>query len=275
MENVLDLYRGDATKIDHFDIKKTFKFCLLGRGIYLTDSIEVAESYCDKDADSNKKSTVQLFHGLAKDRNDAFFKGFQAYCDHVENYDSKVDGSKMSVKQRFKLEEQLMGRYKLAREEGIVQINYTPNAYYATKAKDQKALEVIYHRREQFGHVSHFQVVKNIFDASVINVDEPVRDPEFWRLMYANRIKVGLEGYCESDYIASNINRLSLAPNEYRRPADTPKPDYFTMAKVLAPYGIIGLEYRGGTYIGGKGYHRAFCIWDEDFVNQSKVGMLR
>lgn len=217
---------------------------------------------------------MYFYRGYTKDRNDAFLKGFQVYCYRLENYHPDVDGPKMPTKQRNKLEAQLMERYKLAREEGLVTINYTcPSSYIGTS---QQELEVGCHRKQKFGHVSHFQVVKNTFNASVVNVDEPVRDPDFWRIMHAHKLKIGLQAESESEYIALNIDKRVLCPSDYKRPIELGvKPDYFTIRKILTPYGIIGLEYYGGTYSGGKGMHRAFCIWDEDFVNQSKVGMLR
>lgn len=45
----LILYRGDATKIDEFQVKETRKSCLYGRGIYLTVDKEVANDYRVKD----------------------------------------------------------------------------------------------------------------------------------------------------------------------------------------------------------------------------------
>lgn len=42
------LYRGDSTDIDEFKVSKTNKWCLYGKGIYLTTAAPVAHSYRDK-----------------------------------------------------------------------------------------------------------------------------------------------------------------------------------------------------------------------------------
>lgn len=41
----LRLYRGDSTKVVKFDFNKTRKYSLVGQGIYLTNSIKIAQSY--------------------------------------------------------------------------------------------------------------------------------------------------------------------------------------------------------------------------------------
>lgn len=46
--SVLKLYRGDSTKIKKFEFSKTSDWCYRGQGIYLTDSLSVAQSYRTK-----------------------------------------------------------------------------------------------------------------------------------------------------------------------------------------------------------------------------------
>lgn len=47
----LTLYRGDYTRIRKFAFHKTNRNCFVGQGIYLTDSIEIADTYRTKGAD--------------------------------------------------------------------------------------------------------------------------------------------------------------------------------------------------------------------------------
>ena len=48
MTTMIDLYRGDSSKIKEFNLNKTNSYSLLGKGIYLTDTKRVAETYRDK-----------------------------------------------------------------------------------------------------------------------------------------------------------------------------------------------------------------------------------
>lgn len=45
------LYRGDSSDVERFDIERTDQYALFGRGIYLTDSLEVARDYTVKGDD--------------------------------------------------------------------------------------------------------------------------------------------------------------------------------------------------------------------------------
>ena len=49
----MKLYRGDSEKISQFDFNKTYSHCLVGQGIYLTDNIDVANTYRTKGCDFN------------------------------------------------------------------------------------------------------------------------------------------------------------------------------------------------------------------------------
>ncbi len=46
--------------------------------------------------------------------------------------------------------------------------------------------------------------------------------------------------------------------------------NYKKVRRALEEYGYRGLEYPGGMITNGIS-HRAFCVWDEDFINDHKV----
>lgn len=77
----LRLYRGDSTKIVKFDFNKTRKYSLVGQGIYLTNSIKIAQSYREKNTSSrNDCVTERLYYGY-----DAFEWKKQAFNAFVIN----------------------------------------------------------------------------------------------------------------------------------------------------------------------------------------------
>jgi len=46
--------------------------------------------------------------------------------------------------------------------------------------------------------------------------------------------------------------------------------NYQRARRALQEYGYRGFEYPGGMITQGV-RHRAFCVWDEDFVNEHKM----
>lgn len=63
------LYRGDYEKIDEFDVDMTRKDCLLGKGVYLTVSREVATTYRNK---TNNKRKYQASKNDGSDTGEIF-----------------------------------------------------------------------------------------------------------------------------------------------------------------------------------------------------------
>ena len=64
--------------IEEFDVNKTSDYCYAGKGIYLTDRLEIAMTYRTKGYRGFTPSS-DLFEGLAKDRSEAIEKGFSRY----------------------------------------------------------------------------------------------------------------------------------------------------------------------------------------------------
>lgn len=116
----------------------------------------------------------------------------------------------------------------------------------------------------------------------VFKIDN-VRDAVFWELMWDNKIPYGVFGNNKEEYIRNNCNyyfnyhRTNKNTDLLIKFFGTTKRKYTTedifndIKRILKPYGYFGFEYSGGIRIGGCGRHRAFSIWDEDFVNNHKV----
>lgn len=127
--NMLTLYRGDSTKIAEFDLHKTYKNCLYGQGIYLTNSLEVAHSYRTKEATESQWQEPILFVGKAANRPEAFAKAFEQFLYPFYYY---KEGVKLySVKQRKQYEKAVRKHeaearrfFDLEREEGRIKAEY-------------------------------------------------------------------------------------------------------------------------------------------------------
>lgn len=46
------------------------------------------------------------------------------------------------------------------------------------------------------------------------------------------------------------------------------------LIRIFRSYGYIGFKYNGGIFTGSS-RHNAYSVWDEDFINSHKVGILR
>ena len=102
----------------------------------------------------------------------------------------------------------------------------------------------------------------------VIHVDRAIGDVGFWELMYDNDVGIGIPHVDKESYIIQNIyTKLDL----HNLHSDTFK----KVQSIVEPYGIIGFEYDGGSRLGGGYTHRAFCIWDEEFVNNHIVEQVK
>ena len=216
MGNSIRLYRGDASRIDEFAFQKTNKLCLVGQGIYLTNSAKIAESYRTKGAhyDRNFDRTI-----IAKTKNEAIAKAFIEYC-----------------KYRKEKENVLAQEFKIKLESNTIEIERI--GYYQGPNTDWS-----FHFREglKIGYISVFEFPEPYFSRNCLNVDANYPDPEFVRIVKERNLW--------KDEKSRNLIDI----------------DFNKIIPILKDYGIHGFEYKGGRLGGGK--HRAFSIWDEDFVN--------
>lgn len=293
-QEIYTLYRGDYTKIGKFDFKKTDKYCRVGPGIYLTDSLQVAESYRIKGGHDTNLTT--LFDGHAKDRKDAYDKAFFTWLIEMfyrldrTNYRPAIRKVQdLKNKGKFQLNDILnSGLTKQA--VAVVKEIYSEYqdhiqqkriiAHYVTKIGADAVIRVVHTSSSKVGFITRFDFPKQEFETSVFKIDVHIRDRFFWELIWDNGIPFGYESDCKDSFIKRNsscffVNGLPVMgisnSTGIRDYSWSIEKIFKRIREMLAPYGYRGFEYSGGAYIGGCGSHRAFCIWEDSFVNQYKT----
>ena len=273
----LILYRGDAEKIREFDFNKTNKYCLFGQGIYLTNKMRVADSYRTKGGRGSIYSHV-LFTGRAKNRNEAFDKGFGLFASDLHHELTGKWLSRGLGDASPKFVNQAQARYRLLIEEGRIVATYT-QAPYTVRGKYvpvEPMLEVTYDREQPVGYVTKFAFDEQTFTASMIPIDRPIHDTTFWELMYDRKVDIGVPAADRHAFIVINSDRFAKAVDFGSTIAHNDRTAKFRQIRnAIEPYGYRGFEYSGGLHIGGHGQHRAFVVWDDDYVNQHKVERIR
>lgn len=287
MSKQLILYRGDSTVIDEFKFKKTKSTCLVGQGIYLTNSEKIADTYRKKGNWSRKSHRVEvLFNESAFNRLDAYERAFMSFInvDGLPKFEDvnvyvlkvKIDNPKrhgeLSKKEQKALQQYRALYDQLKDDEKIT-------AEYTSTLKDshgRRPIKVEYHHGEPTGYLSRFVFDEKEFNQSVFKIDQ-VYDPAFWELIWDNQIQFGRYRTVWPDspikdkdlFIKFNIEQADRNPlNKYFTTI------YREIRHVLEPYGYNGFEYSGGIMMGGN-RHRAFCIWDEQWVNKHLVEQIR
>lgn len=299
MNEKLTLYRGDFSKIKQFDIKKTSTYCLVGQGVYLTDSLRVAESYRTKDSSLMYKDDI-LFTGEADNRTEALKLALLNMVCYKQDEKYRQLYSKHINRDRFGsaiVKEQeilsiLMPIFQQKVEEGKVVISYI-GANRRSKILSVRLIPDVKH-----GYISEFEFLKKDFETKMFNIDT-TKDQFFFELMYENGIPFGELHPVKEEYISINtdpwkeveIDRFtSLSQRnrlfKYRKLVDllnikdpfvfnSKTNIYRRIEKILKNYGYLGFEYKGGFRIGGHGTHRAFCVWSDDYVNEHAVNRFR
>lgn len=270
----LILYRGDSNKIKEFKYKETNKYCLLGQGIYLTNKESVAHTYRTKGTRESNKEI--LFSGQSDNRATALEEGFYGYC--VEKWvEDKGCMTKYPTdpKQKKRFEDSQRLEYNRLIDKGEIVASYTDVVgmvqYKSQKVK--RSLKVVWTKLHvDIGYVTRFEFEEDHFNKAMFHVDQPCNDPAIWTLVYKNGMFVGTPYDNLSDYVKQNTGRKvaasTILPGLFGR--DT-RSNWLKLQRLLRPLGYLGFEYNGGMRLGGGGTHRAFCVWDENFVNEHKV----
>lgn len=270
MSDILELYRGDYEKIREMDFKKTNKWCLVGQGIYLTNSKQVAETYRDKGSDDCQE--ILLFNDKAVNKNIAMQAAYNKFVEKKWKAVSKLPLNKNS-KNFIAFEKTMRDVWYVMneREEIIINRDYSEQeklSYFDIKIKGPKV-----------GYLTTFRFPKAEMEAGLFNVDDTKFDPKILELIYekqlfAQRNLFSLDKKNKEDRFKSfeevRHHALWYGLNSLRL-------DHNKLAMHLKPMGYIGYEYNGGTYMSAsKGkLHRAFSIWDSDFVNTHKISRQR
>lgn len=275
---IYTLYRGDATNIDEFKFNKTNTYCLVGQGIYLTDKLSIANTYRTKG--SGKDAKIEIFSGFASNRLEAYEKGFEHFtkelwCDKVGYFSAYPK----NVKEKNKFLQEARSQFQILIESKRITADYTPLPYGVVKPSKEtgKYIKVIWNKDPNFGFVTRFDFDQNYFNASMFHVDNVCRDESFWSMMYENKIEIGTSVETIEEYIKVNKSKsiIQAIDQRYtdfgRKQTEARYKTYNKISDILKPFGILGFEYSGGRRLGGGYKHRAFCVWDEDFVNRHKI----
>lgn len=279
-ENTICLYRGDSSKIEEFDVKRTDKYCLVGPGIYLTDNKDIAESYRTKGLSYQKRISgfvrphkVLLGSSIEKntriDRSLAYKEAYDNFWMEIQEERRFVYGSRYIEEKRNskKYKEEIKNLYKEYIAEGVVHSIY---GYFGGK----RQISVIYNRplqnirtNDYIGYITCFEFDKNTLESSIIPNDLYYRY-NVWR----GHPNESVVRELLSEY--KNCTTYNLIMKYSPSLDEAVGLSYTTIKNVLQPYGIRGIEYHGG-YVTGGVHHRAFCIWDDEYVNKHRVDRVK
>lgn len=281
--NIITLYRGDSSKIDEFDFKKTDKKCLVGQGIYLTTRKNVADTYRTKGSrrvlEIIKNKTI-LFNGKAVHKQHAQEIAYGRYVTQI---------LKKKIEQATSFDH--YGFLDLI-EEGLITVEITRPVSHA----GIKTIECTYthykNKPKIVGYISEFHFPEKLFNDSMLLLDRntPV---EFLEMFYINGCvdeNIQIQRYkfrsaftvlpngnktptTERELVTLkfNLTNFDIFKNLVRENGFPYRAlNYQKVRRILEEYGYRGLEYPGGM-ITNNVSHRAFCVWDEDFVNEHKV----
>lgn len=285
MTHMLTLYRGDFEQIDEFKTNKSYKHCLLGQGIYLTDKKRVADSYRKKGSMVNINARIHRVNE-AKNRTDALEKALPFFILDKAN-DSLTWRNKYknisSVPK--KLIEQYAALFWSMVEDKEIVANYIHrNIKLVTNGKtagitasaihlsqkyvdaDTSVIDVVYAKVPKVGYVTVFEFEADYFNNNLFNVDREL-DQDVLGYLYDFGVFNGLPDISSRDVFLIGKQRHSFMnlTDTLGRHAVVSK-----LKNALRPFGVHGLEYNGGLRLGGCGHHRAFCMWDDDYVNHHK-----
>ena len=273
------LYRGDSTSIDSFDVKKASPYALLGKGIYLTDSRDVAKTYRIKD---NHLATA-LYEGKAANKPEALQKAFQKYAEdqvwrHPNNVKNILRGG--YDKHKENIINQARREWNNLLEGGKITCEYDHNKNIVVKFNRNYILEG--------SAISQFLFSKEEFESKIFKFSGICSDEEFVDFIKNQTAFIKRENEDHRKKLSKFTNVLALtAPtsltlgkhphtgvecvsiNEYGL-SSLPQKIKERINKHLKSRGFKGLEYAGGV-ITHQFRHRAFVVWDDEWVNEHRV----
>lgn len=280
MTKTITLYRGDSDKIRNFETKKSNSFCLLGKGIYLTNRLSIAKTYMDKG--SVEYNCFDLFQGTATNRLEAYEKAFKEFLRiQLRNHPMYLRKMDEKSKAYLNLVAEARNHYNNLIDEGSIKADYDVPRF----RDSPRTITVAYTPDEVIGYVTKFEFPEFEFNTSVFKVDGTIRDEFFWELMWDNKVEFGTQHDSKDTYIKMNSNGHSIPPfipavslkrmsglrlhSQNHNWKDVKA--LMAAKRLLIPYGYKGFEYEGGRYVGGAGRHRAFSMWDDEYINDHKI----
>jgi hypothetical protein len=244
------LYRGDSSHISEFMVGRTQANCLYGRGIYLTDSKKVAETYRIKDVPSrhrDKQSNI-LIDGYFKSFDEAMLEAFNKFSKRVDpqgnflvrEYAGKIyPRHTQLIKQRWEAVKDLLiidkrNPSSIPRDIGIQLLHY----------------KIVLPILPAVGKISIFNFPNQELMHNTVSVH---------RCLNQGIINL-INDELHIDFKALHIHTF----NGYK------SFPWNKLSRIIMPYGYIGLTYRGGAN-GNDINHTCFVIWDEEYVNRHRI----
>ena len=262
----LELYRGDYERISSFRFLKTDKYCLVGQGIYLTNNKDIANSYRIKGSRSWESKDPVLFYGVVANRTEAYEKAFPEFCQR--KWQAQGGSRAQSRDKNNKAYAKFCMRQAEAWRTAIAVGEVTASYIRQASLTGLPTIEVRYGSADMVGFLSTFSFDKVFFERNILNLY--IAQPRsLWELLYDEGFRGQFQGSREQfvqTYARQSVGSLLTLSNSRSGRNRV----YAHLRHSLEPYGIIGFEYEGGVALGGR-RHRAFCVWDEDYVNQHKV----
>lgn len=259
MRTLITLYRGDHTLIEKFHFTRTSRYGLYGPGIYLSDNEDIANTYRNKGARSRhplhslQKKTL-LWKGHARNRLEAYEKALPVYWA-LKGHSNPFGESARVAFQAAPRKEQEQAWKSL--QERVEQGSLV--AMYGTYSgsRPQREISVILHRTGEAvaGYLSTFVFARDELQAGIIRVDREVRDTLLLDICAA--YGVNLEKRFGELFIPQDL------------------PNLVKLRRATSEFGYHGFEYTGGVATSSGVWHRAFVLWDEDFVNVHRVSCSR
>lgn len=247
----ITLFRGDREFIPAFNVANTNKFCYRGKGIYLTDSQEVADTYRRKgDFRIQGYYPTVLFSGTVSGREEALSKAFPLFLSDL-CLQRQLPSSKENLK---KMEEPARLLFKEMLDQGKIKVDYV-SFFGNTRTANVKC-----EWPTRIGYVTKFVFARQEFEPTVLHVDKPIRDPFVWEILWEHKLGLGKEASNRENYLRANLG-VRLDDKIWKSPNATAR-----LRNTLSRYGFRGFEYDGGVATGSK-RHRAFVLWDSDYVN--------
>lgn len=261
---ILELYRGDSSKIKEFEFNKTSKYCLFGQGVYLSDSRRVADSYRDKGVCTNDHEVVlakSIVPGTTRIHKEPLLKaGFDTFVEIHWNQRFNHPLKKTSLEYK-KLVDELSDVWYFSLQDKAIVVTTTTIGVTSLST----VIRLVW-KRYTVGYLSTFHFDEQFLLNNVVNLDRYMHDEDFLGLVYDNGIEIFPHHNTRENFIRQNrVSRVRPATNK----------EWNKLRLVLEPYGVIGFQYNGGQRLGGNGRHRAFVIWDDEYVNRHKVSRMR
>lgn len=256
MSDSIVLYRGDSASIRKFEFSRTEKHSLVGQGIYLTSKVEVAHSYRTKGVrDMSGYDNGSFFSGVFKNAEEAKKAAFEEFLKlkYIEQGLGKWPPKDMKKISSFR--SSMIGLFE--------DMLLSKQIVHEKPMNGSLIKEHIFTRKANLpGRITKFVFPNDNkrFDNSVVDISKLSSNRTLLEYLFKHKLVLGV------DYNDKTINTTYLRMITARSLCI----NYNRAIPKLKEIGYIGYEYPGGQMVGGLGRHRAFSIWDEEYVNAHK-----